>query len=69
MYTAGEGGERIFLTTPLLTKKKMKKPPPPPPPPHPILTRKVECEQYDDDAGTEITDLIIALQAFKVKIG
>ena len=41
----------------------------PPPPPHPILTRKVECEQYDDDAGTEITDLIIALQAFKVKIG
>ena len=66
MYTAGEGGERIFLTTPLLTKKKNDHLPPPP---HPILTRTVECEQYDDDAGTEITDLIIALQAFKVKIG
>ena len=64
MYTAGEGGERIFLTTPLLTKKKKWSPPP-----HPILTRKVECEQYDDDAGTEITDLIIALQAFKVRNG
>ena len=65
MYTAGEGGERIFLTTPLSTKKKMITSPPP----HPILTRKVECEQYDDDAGTEITDLIIALQAFKVRNG
>ena len=68
MYTAGEGAERIFLTTPLLTKKKNDHLQTPPPP-HPILTRKVECEQYDDDAGTEITDLIIALQAFKVRNG
>ena len=65
MCTAGEGAERIFLTTPLLTKKKNDHLQTP----HPILTRKVECEQYDDDAGTEITDLIIALQAFKVRNG
>ena len=66
MYTAeGGGGERIFLTTPLLTKKKW--PPPPPPQPHPVLTKKVKRCQYDDDNGTEITDL--TLHAFKVGNG
>ena len=64
MYTAEGGGERIFLTTPLLTKKKW-----PPPQPHPVLTKKVKRCQYDDDNGTEITDLIITLHAFKVENG
>ena len=62
MYTAEGGGERIFLTTPLLTKKKW-----PPPQPHPVLTKKVKRCQYDDDNGTEITDL--TLHAFKVGNG
>ena len=66
MYTAEGGGERIFLTTPLLTKKKSP-PPPPPPQPHPVLTKKVKRCQYDDDNGTEITDL--TLHAFKVGNG
>ena len=66
MYTAEGGGERIFLTTPLLTKKKWP-PPPPPPQPHPVLTKKVKRCQYDDDNGTEITDL--TLHAFKVGNG
>ena len=66
MYTAeGGGGARIFLTTPLFTKKKW--PPPPPPQPHPVLTKKVKRCQYDDDNGTEITDL--TLHAFKVGNG
>ena len=53
--------ERIFLTAPLSTKKKYDLPPPP--------TKTVKCGQYDDDDGTEITDLIITLQAFKVSNG
>ena len=39
------------------------------PQPHPVLTKKVKRCQYDDDNGTEITDLIITLHAFKVENG
>ena len=37
-----------------------------PPPPG---RRKLKCGQYDDDDGTEITDLMRTLQAFKVSNG
>ena len=63
MYTAG-GVEDIFNNPPLDPKKW-----PPRPQPHPVLTKKVKRGQYDDDNGTEITDLIITLHAFKVENG
>ena len=66
MYTAeGGGGEDIFNNPPRDQKKWP--PPPPPPQPHPVLTKKVKRCQYDDDNGTEITDL--TLHAFKLGNG
>ena len=64
MYTAG-GVEDIFNNPPFDPKKMTT----PPPQPHPVLTKKVKRGQYDDDNGTEITDLIITLHAFKVGNG
>ena len=63
MYTAG-GVENILKQPSSWPKKTLNHPRP-----HPVFTRKVKCGQYDDDNGTEITDLIITLQAFKVGNG
>ena len=62
MYTAEGGGEDIFNNPPLDQKKMTT-----PPQPHPVLTKKVKRCQYDDDNGTEITDL--TLHAFKLGNG
>ena len=39
------------------------------PPTPPSLDEESKTFQYDDDNGTEITDLIITLHAFKVENG
>ena len=62
MYTAEGGREEDIFNNPPLDQKKMTTPQP-----HPVLTKKVKRCQYDDDNGTEITDL--TLHAFKVGNG